>query len=73
MGLSCWGGGGGWQRGGEAGEKGKWVERVSGRMGGGVIGGEGLWRSVEKILPISMWRQKGSDRRSNPVKTDMVT
>lgn len=41
----CWG-----DRGGETGEKGKWVERVSGKGGRwGVIGGEGLWRSVEDI------------------------
>lgn len=39
-----------------------WVD-VGGRGSGGV------W----KILPISMWKQKGSDRRSNPVKIDMVT
>lgn len=56
-------------RGGEAGEKGKWVKRVLGR---GALEGRGRG-GVWKILPISMWRQKGSDRRSNPVKIDMVT
>lgn len=65
----CWG-----ERGGEAGEKGKWVERVSGKGWGGGVSLEGRGcGGVWKILPISMWRQKGSDRRSNPVKIDMVT
>lgn len=60
------------KRRGEGGEKGKWVKKKGGaycRVDGRGRRSGGVW----KILPISMWKQKGSDRRGNPVMVDMVT
>lgn len=63
------------------GERGKRKEKVGlkrGRIAGwmgegwGMFDGEGLEKCWE-ILPISMWKKKGCDRRGNPVMINMVT
>lgn len=63
------------KEGGEAREKGKRVKK--GRTAGWMVGeGGSSWRrfgEVWKILPISMWKKKGSDSESNPVMINMVT